>query len=1079
MAKKITDDQIKWILDLDAKGVQGELTQLSSLTQKFKDENKLLEAELKAVTKQLKEAEKDMNKLAAAGDTTSDKYKEVEKTYKGASAEADSYRKRIRENTKAIEQNSKKHDDIIKSMRIENMTMEQLEKRAKSLETALKKTSEAADPKQYNKLKKELTEVRSRMGELDNGLDKTSSSFSIKGAGAALKFAAALAIAKQGFELFENIMLSNRATGIEFQSTMDGVNNALDYMKTALANLDFTNFIENLKEAHRVGKEVSIMLEDIYDRENSFKLTSSKELAKIEELKTKLRDVNLTHAERIKIGEQVKEKTKALSDEEQKINSLRLDAAKKLLVNQTQMTDAEIEYMVVNRNANDQEIQDMKKIKELEEDLIHLRGVREKYTTYSNDGKNDYYVKELEKVNSEIKQYETTMDKIKVKYGFTNEEQYKLAYDATKKYFLADKEVVDNYDNSRLRMNEVDIKTKKGLRETQRVIDSLTKRESKSIEQEQRKDLQTQLTNQENAHKVELQLLEDIRIKERKTDEEHKIAVAKSDKKYYDERVKLLQNFRKKVSDTKFKADIDTQIVDSTGKLKSQDTVVDKANIAAATKNRDELLQVEQVGTNELKRIQAERDEIAQVAALRQRTLDLSSAQNRLEILRQYSKDIQELEIADAQEKERLVREANDAVIKAETETIEKRKSLDGLYKNTNDTVRNQYGMVSSSEQQQNEKAVIDALYKEKLISEETHQQAVLAIEQKYADLKLQVKQQYGIASTAEIYEAELELLKQKLEQELLTQEEFERAKSQLQLDYATKAAQKINQLTQTAANTGNAIQQAATANLEAQYQERIAAAEGNAAEQQRLEEELAEKKLELEKKFADVQFAIKASEIISSTAVAIMVAYKQLGPVAGSIAGVMIGIAGAAQLVAANAERKKVKALTLKGSGSSGSKSNAQVVKGKGLADGGYNDAGITGGYTGDGGRYEVKGSFPNGVQYHAGEYVVAQPEMRIPAVASMVKTIEGVRRKRTNANALPNGLADGGYNDPDFDFNNPYIIQDEESRAIQRETLEVLKYLKENKIQAQTFIGMSELSAKQAAYAEEQNRYSWSKKQ
>ena len=61
-------------------------------------------------------------------------------------------------------------------------------------------------------------------------------------------------------------------------------------------------------------------------------------------------------------------------------------------------------------------------------------------------------------------------------------------------------------------------------------------------------------------------------------------------------------------------------------------------------------------------------------------------------------------------------------------------------------------------------------------------------------------------------------------------------------------------------------------------------------------------------------------------------------------------------------------------------------------------------GGYTGDGGRLEVAGVV------HRGEYVVPQPELRDPAVAAMVASIETRRRRRTSANALP-GFAEGGY--------------------------------------------------------------------
>lgn len=53
---------------------------------------------------------------------------------------------------------------------------------------------------------------------------------------------------------------------------------------------------------------------------------------------------------------------------------------------------------------------------------------------------------------------------------------------------------------------------------------------------------------------------------------------------------------------------------------------------------------------------------------------------------------------------------------------------------------------------------------------------------------------------------------------------------------------------------------------MEAKYDAEIAAAQGNAQEVERLETEKAQKKLEIEKKYADVQFAVKASQIIADT---------------------------------------------------------------------------------------------------------------------------------------------------------------------------------------------------------------------
>lgn len=581
----------------------------------------------------------------------------------------------------------------------------------------------------------------------------------------------------------------------------------------------------------------------------------------------------------------------------------------------------------------------------------------------------------------------------------------------------------------------------------------------------QKKELDTQLTNLENAHKKELQLLQETKLKEKQTDEEYKIAVAKSDKKYYADRIKTLEDYKKKVSDKKFQADIDKQVVDATGKSKEQDPIIDKSNVDKLGKNRDEQLRFEQVGTNQLKRTLATREENEKVSSLRMQTLELTSSQNRLEILRQYSKDVQELDIADARLKEELVREANDAIIVAETDTIIKRKALDKSYFDSEQSTRDKYGLVTLEQQKNEELDILKAFYAEKLISKKTYDEAEKALELKYKSEKVQAFEQYGIASEQQIFDTKIEMLRAHLEQVGATEEEIDKAIWQAKLDRAIEFSQKITQLTGMAVNMGNALQEAATAKLEAEYQVRIAAAQGNAAEQERLEQELAEKKLEIEKEYADVQFAIKASEIISSTAVAIMVAYKQLGPIMGSVAAAMLGVTGAAQLVSANAERQKVKSLTLGSSGKTSAGSGRVVV---GLETGGYMD--VT--RQQDGKNFRASYN-PNKRGYvnrptvivgegRAGEsleYVIPNKAMKNPTLRPIIDLIDYESRKGTIGTVDMNqmirgrlaGFESGGAIDTSVSTssssNIPTVVNGyRQPSEVELETLALLRHLSKN---------------------------------
>ena len=68
------------------------------------------------------------------------------------------------------------------------------------------------------------------------------------------------------------------------------------------------------------------------------------------------------------------------------------------------------------------------------------------------------------------------------------------------------------------------------------------------------------------------------------------------------------------------------------------------------------------------------------------------------------------------------------------------------------------------------------------------------------------------------------------------------------------------------------------------------------------------EKKKEIKKKYADLNFAVTAAQIVADTAGAIMEGYRQLGPIAGTVAAVLLGATGLVQLGVANAERQKIK---------------------------------------------------------------------------------------------------------------------------------------------------------------------------
>lgn len=193
-------------------------------------------------------------------------------------------------------------------------------------------------------------------------------------------------------------------------------------------------------------------------------------------------------------------------------------------------------------------------------------------------------------------------------------------------------------------------------------------------------------------------------------------------------------------------------------------------------------------------------------------------------------------------------------------------------------------------------------------------------------DKKKQARQALGFDQQSE-YDRQLQQLKQALDNQYITQQEHEERVQQLKRDSFMKQAQYYTNLF---SNAVTSLQNAEMANVDAKYDAEIKAAEGNTALQEKLEKKKANEKLKIQKKYADVNFAMQVAQIISNTAVSIMKAYSDLGPIAGSVAAALMGVTGAAQLVVANAERQKVKRMTLNGSASGSSSVGSRVASGR-----------------------------------------------------------------------------------------------------------------------------------------------------
>ena len=236
---------------------------------------------------------------------------------------------------------------------------------------------------------------------------------------------------------------------------------------------------------------------------------------------------------------------------------------------------------------------------------------------------------------------------------------------------------------------------------------------------------------------------------------------------------------------------------------------------------------------------------------------------------------------------------------------------------------RQEYGLDTFEDQYAARRKKIED---DSVLNEQERQQALTLLNQQAEEHRLQIRQQYGLASQQELYNAELDQLKMHLQNKEISEEEYEEAVKNMKIAKMKEAFDFYSNLSSGAVQ---ALQQAEEANVDAKYDAEIEAAKKAGKDTTELEKKKANEKLKIQKKYADVNFAIQAAQIIASTASAIAKTFSELGFPAGIPAAALMGITGAAQLAAALAERNKVKRMTLSGAGGSASASGARVATG------------------------------------------------------------------------------------------------------------------------------------------------------
>ena len=248
----------------------------------------------------------------------------------------------------------------------------------------------------------------------------------------------------------------------------------------------------------------------------------------------------------------------------------------------------------------------------------------------------------------------------------------------------------------------------------------------------------------------------------------------------------------------------------------------------------------------------------------------------------------------------------------------------------------------------------------------------------------------------------EMDRLQELYDNNLLTEEEFQQKKAEIIRRYSEqntavtletyeKSLQKMQTLISGASSFVDSLQEAATAKSEARMKKELAAAGDNAEERERIEAKYEEEKLAIQKKYADVDMAVKIAETTAAGALAAVQGYAKLGPIAGAIFAGIIAATTAAKIATIVAQRNQIKNASVSGSGSS-------TTVGERVLTEGYYEGGFTKKASND---YTPVGDV------HANEWVA--PAAMIRAHPVLFSSLERMRQTG-NYHSGVSGYADGG---------------------------------------------------------------------
>lgn len=853
----IENEVVKFIAEIDLDPQDRE-----AFTKALKDCN----TEAATLRKTIAETETAMAKLGAAGKKDSVEFKNLGK--------------KLNETKDKLKETNKAANKYASALGINQMTMNQLKGYASRLRKELNSLHKESDPEVWEKYNKELIATEKRMKEIQGGMKQEKTAMeSLQSIGK--KLGPVIAVTSSLFGIVKSGLQQ-----MSEESQVWGDKMALTHAKV---NAGWKQFIANIgqgrdvikasiKEAMEAAERAQILRDELFERDNSFRILESQAQSYINSQQAIAQDSSKTAEERMQALENIMAKETELAKMKENIALQNKAAALDELKTRTQLAPEELEMIIDQYEANRGIIKQAQEHNDLIKERADAEKALRRLSIVSSEGDVSGVMESTRQRIAELNQQIAAAPEVIQKYG-----------SFLRQYDLANDEFVKQYVDATLQVQQANNDLTAADAAQARRRGTLTNQIANEQKQAREDAYRAEIEQADQAHKEQLLALKEQLLAKEITESEYQA------KSITAETVMLQKKRAINVAYGKDIVDIDNQLVDQRLKIQQQiDKLLDNTDFVKKMRKQIQA---------DIDAIRAEIDK--EMEALANEIENDPDLQPRVSILLDKAKS------GNLSTKERL-------------------KDADAAY--------------------QTEMSELQEMYDWKLLSEEEFLARKKDLNKRYA---------------SEIFS--------------------------IQTEAAEATLETMSQVIGAVSEMTTAAKDAEIAKLDAQMEKELSLAGDNADKRAEIEAKYEAKKLDVQKKYADVELGISIAQAIAMGALAVIQSFAQLGPIAGAISAAIVAATTAAQIAVMVQQRNAIKNAS-SGEASASQESGNNVV--------GFSD----GGYTGNGGRLEVAGVV------HRGEYVVPQPEMRDPQVAAMVANIEHKRRRRTSSHSL-SGYAEGGY--------------------------------------------------------------------